>query len=1002
MFRFIKTAGIINPATGKRMFFRSAMILIVLLSLMFSTECLWAAPFSKYIHFTQPDNTQITLWGEGDEFHAVFETTTGYTVVFDPQKKAYFYAERSTDGKNLLSTGVLAHHQVPPTLARHARVDPDAVSVAARARHRQWDQETGLSKRWRQLKSQNLGTPLSPDEAGPQSAPPSTTTLGTKVGLTILIDFSDAPAAISQAEINSFLNGDSYTNYGNNGSVKKYYSDVSGGRLTYTNVVTAYVRMNHPKSYYNNTSIDNGTQGRLLINDALAILKARSDYNSTILPTLNSLTTDSSNNVLALNVYFAGDDSGVWAYGLWPHSWVLASPVALGNGKYIYHYQITNVGDSLELGTFCHENGHMLCGFPDLYDYDYDSVGGAGKFSLMGYGGSGHNPSQVDAYLKTAAGWTTVTDITSASSLTGTLVAAPNSGYDAVYRFRKPGTSTEYFLLENRQKTGRDTGLPAAGIAVWHVDELGDKDNQSLIPNSSHQNYELTLVQADNLWHFETTTNNSGDANDLYYQGNSAAAYTNILNDNSAPNAHWWDGTGSGMSLNTFSVNGQSMSFTTAAAPLAVTFISPANGATGVTVTAPVSATFNRAINESTITNSTFTLKAGNVSVAGTVSYSSANLTATFTPSASLAYSTLYTATISTDVEDANGHQLATSKIWNFTTGGENLLVNGGFENGLTGWGTAQISGTTGAWTAVGSGTYPSTSPHGGTSMADFNSWHAYSGSQTRLYQTTGIAIPSSSTASSLSFWMSHDTGYSSAADQLQVQVSTDGSSWSNVGSPVMRYNGTTGWSQVTLDLSAYKGQSDVRIGFLGTSYYGNDIYLDDLTLNVTLPLMRTLTVNFPGNGSGSVTINPGNIVCNDDITRQFADGTPLTISGAAFDYSDFTNFTGDCTTNPCNLTMNGPKNVNANITKDTVHKARIGASNYFPTLPAAYLSPLGTIIKAWGTDFAEPLSCGAEKDVTIDGGYNDGYSAKSGYTLLQGPLIVERGSLTVEYLIIR
>ncbi|MCX5824193.1 MAG: M6 family metalloprotease domain-containing protein, partial [Deltaproteobacteria bacterium] len=222
--------------------------------------------------------------------------------------------------------------------------------------------------------------------------------------MTLLIDFSDAQATISKTEIEAFLNGDSYTGFGNNGSVKKYFSDVSGSRLTYTNVVTIYVRMTKLKSYYNNTSQYCGYQGRLLINDALAILKARSDYNSTILPTFNSLTTDGSGNVVAFNVFYAGADSGVWNYGLWAHSWVLASPVSLGNGKSVSAYQITNIGDSLALGTFCHENGHMLCDFPDLYDYGYDSVGGAGLFSIMGYGGGGINPVQVDAYLKLAAG----------------------------------------------------------------------------------------------------------------------------------------------------------------------------------------------------------------------------------------------------------------------------------------------------------------------------------------------------------------------------------------------------------------------------------------------------------------------------------------------------------------------------------------------------------------------------------------------------------------------
>ena len=269
-------------------------------------------------------------------------------------------------------------------------------------------------------------------------------------------------------------------------------------------------------------------QGRLLINDALAILKARSDYASTILPTFSSLTTDGSGRVVAFNVFFAGSNSGAWNYGLWPHSWGLGSAVSLGNGMSVQPYQITNIGSSLKLGIFCHENGHMLCDFPDIYDYNqlpsgaYDSMGGAGVFCLMNYGGHGTNPTQVSAYLKLAAGWATATDLDSTSNITGTLVAAPDSGYDHLYRFRRPGVATEYFLLENRQKTGRDSNLPAAGIAVWHIDELGDHNNQSMVPNSNHQNYEVTLIQADNLWHFENN-NNSGDANDLYYLGNSAA-----------------------------------------------------------------------------------------------------------------------------------------------------------------------------------------------------------------------------------------------------------------------------------------------------------------------------------------------------------------------------------------------------------------------------------------------------------------------------------------------
>jgi M6 family metalloprotease-like protein len=536
------------------------LLMFLMAGLIFLPSTLHAAPFAKNFQFTQPDRTQITLWGEGDEFHAVFETTTGYTVIFDPQQNAYFFAKRSADGKSLQSTGVASHHQPPPSLGKHERMDGDAAAHIAREKRKKWDTDTELSRRWSRLKAQTLGTPMTAEESGVLPSPPSTATTGAKVGLTLLIDFPDVPATIPKENIDAFLNGDSYTGYNNNGSVKQYFSDVSNATLSYTNVATIYVRMTQPKSYYNDTTKDCGAQGRLLINDALAILKARSDYDEIILPTFASLTTDSSNKVVAFNVYFAGSDSGVWSYGLWPHSWALASSIPLGNGKSVYRYQITDVGNSLELGTFCHENGHMLCGFPDFYDYGYDSSGGAGVFSLMGYGGSGTNPKQVDAYLKTAAGWATATDIGSSQAAAGTLVAAPDTGYNSFYRYRKPGVTTEYFLFENRQRTGRDAGLPSAGIAVWHVDELGNRDNQSMVPNSTHQNYELTLVQADNLWHLENYKN-YGDAYDLFYDGNSAAAYTNMLDDYSSPNANWWDGSLSGMRLSDISAVSMMMSF---------------------------------------------------------------------------------------------------------------------------------------------------------------------------------------------------------------------------------------------------------------------------------------------------------------------------------------------------------------------------------------------------------------------------------------------------------
>ena len=42
-------------------------------------------------------------------------------------------------------------------------------------------------------------------------------------------------------------------------------------------------------------------------------------------------------------------------------------------------YQITDMGNRLTLGTFCHENGHMVCDFPDLYPYTAGKGLGAGN-----------------------------------------------------------------------------------------------------------------------------------------------------------------------------------------------------------------------------------------------------------------------------------------------------------------------------------------------------------------------------------------------------------------------------------------------------------------------------------------------------------------------------------------------------------------------------------------------------------------------------------------------
>ncbi len=150
-----------------------------------------------------------------------------------------------------------------------------------------------------------------------------------------------------------------------------------------------------------------------------------------------------------------------------------------------------------------------------------------------------------------------------------------------------------------------------------------------------------------------------------------------------------------------------------------------------------------------------------------------------------------------------------------------------------TGWAQVDVSGTAGNWATASATVHPSgQSPHSAPNLAYFNSWTASAGNSTRLYRTSGINLSAASSVQ-VSLWMYHDTGFTTSADRVQVQVSTDGGvTWTNVGAPIPRYDGSTGWKQHTVDLSTYAGQPDVRIGFLGISGYGNDVHIDDVLVS--------------------------------------------------------------------------------------------------------------------------------------------------------------------------
>ena len=124
-------------------------------------------------------------------------------------------------------------------------------------------------------------------------------------------------------------------------------------------------------------------------------------------------------------------------------------------------------------------------------------------------------------------------------------------------------------------------------------------------------------------------------------------------------------------------------------------------------------------------------------------------------------------------------------------TGGE-LVTNGGFESGQTGWtGTAgPITNNTGR------------PAHSGS----WKMWLGGNGTTATEYEQQSFTVPSTSTTPTLTYWLRVDTAETTSSYVYDTMtVSVNGStkkSYSNLTSP------KSTWVQESVDLSAYKGQT--------------------------------------------------------------------------------------------------------------------------------------------------------------------------------------------------
>ena len=153
-----------------------------------------SAPFiDEQFTFIQPDGTSIDVRGSGDQFSASFTKLDGTPLVRNEQG---FYVE-------------------PANALLAAPADLESSSGLMPRRNR-WEIRRNKNKREARLR-------LDSDIA---LAPPARQTIGTIVGLTLLVEFPGVPATIPQTDVDDFCNASGYTGYGNNGSVRDYFSDI--------------------------------------------------------------------------------------------------------------------------------------------------------------------------------------------------------------------------------------------------------------------------------------------------------------------------------------------------------------------------------------------------------------------------------------------------------------------------------------------------------------------------------------------------------------------------------------------------------------------------------------------------------------------------------------------------------------------------------------------------------------------------------------------------------
>lgn len=431
---------------------------------------IWLASVSSFARsyygtphqMSQPDSSMVTVYLYGTDVYMDAESEDHYTLIRDESTGAICYAMLSSDGREYASTGIVYQGGTIPEKVKSI--------LKPRLRISKESRDSIIQKNKKLLGKDHSSATLK------ASVATATTLPDTVYGVCVLIDFADVKSPVSRDEVDKLINSDTETIFGNSMSGKQYFSWISGGKLTYINYIPKdFYTAPREREYYAPKDASDYTTDLFypVIEDALnSYTKEKDGFDVTDLTTREG-------GICAINIFYAGRCENDWGTGLWPHqSGYYFNLTKFGFSRYAWHtYQMSDLYNGLGIGTFVHENGHLICQWPDYYPYDDHEDNNATDYNLGDsfYIFDEKNPTYPNPSALDEVGWLTnridITDIHD-----GRVISLPQGcGNAAVYNGSGQGKNEKYYL-EVRDVHHKRWGNRDKGIFIWHYNAKGDNN----------------------------------------------------------------------------------------------------------------------------------------------------------------------------------------------------------------------------------------------------------------------------------------------------------------------------------------------------------------------------------------------------------------------------------------------------------------------------------------------------------------------------------------------